>query len=785
MARGTQGESGALGAGAIPPPPSFVPAPVPDKRLAGVRNDEHYRVRIANLNGINEHNQLYHGTLLKGYKQSLDGILLEFKLDGGNVKDLLDDRSEAQRMDETVDRLLDSPPELWATLDTEIDIVEKAMRRSVDLSHEYLQAKQEKLDDDFERRGHDPGREQAVKTWLSRLERVRRLRSWAREEVPKKADHKRAHAWRASHLARFMIYVFRSDLSDNTGPGGDILEMAPHHAKIFCDLWMARRRIKLYPKDHPRHPQGGPKAGVTDCRGIIIVCPPRHSKTQIGAAFVTLSICQNPRLQCKLGHAIEDKATENLGLIKQCFDPGNARGRRCLSLFPHELDKKGNNARKMRIKLKERTKNSTATADGIMSGVGGTNADIIWPDDPVDPKAVNEETYRNKNHMIFTQQWLTRFQGAEPFLIMTLTLWHEDDTGARMIQGAIDKKLPFAVSTQAVGGPHTSPPFRALWDRYPAHRLRQIYNQMADPSGWAAQYQANPNPESLRIVKKVALFLSSFGDFARPTSCDARDCGVCHQCQMAQHREFMRQATFDLSVDPAATNTVKSDMAGLLWAGVGDLVRVVRDEHGQERKSRRVIRILEGREFHATQSEMVEHVGDYMQMGHKVHRLHVETVSGFAATAEMFSNRYGVEVIRHTPRNQNKTQRLKNVAPMVDASLEAHGLPPPVVEFPGQLDADGTLVPIPGMDIPKVLYQILNAGNTGKAHFLDCFTQFLRFHSGDIGVGEFELSAQVVAVRELQSTGRPKRFDGQRVRLNGEERPKLSAPEEELAWLMR
>jgi hypothetical protein len=723
--------------------------------------------------------------LPKGYKQTIDGIMARAKLWGIDPKDIIDQRTDAQMAAETAERLIENAEAIFEVAEPQAEALERIMRRAVELLQERIEAAREAQEEEADRLR---GKAEAAERLLAMMGRVGRLRRWARDEVPADADHRRAHAWRASHPGRFAAWVFRSDLPGGTTPDAALLEIAPHHAKILYDLWVAEKRVKFYPKGSPHFPQGGPKYGVLNCKGLIVVTPPRHGKTVLGAAWLTLRICENPRLQCKLNHAVEDKALDNLAYVGSCFrgyghKESTASGRRREALFPqHRLASKDNNTHKMRLHLPERTKNPTVTANGVTSGVGGSNADIQWWDDPVDPKAVHEETYRERNHHLLTQQWMTRFQGDHPFLLVTATLWHEDDTISRLVKLCESRSLPYAQSTQAVGGPNTKPPFFSLWDKYPPRRLREIYAAMEDPSGWAAQYMANPRPEELRVVKRLAFYLSGFGDCKSPTDCGGRSCGSCHHCLLRQHHEFVRNSEKHLSLDPAGTNTTKSDKAGLLWLGRGEIVHAESRDGVTVRNSVQRIRVLDAMEFNANQTECAAAAATFAAH-HPVDYLHIETISGYRATYEIFKNQFpNVDrVICHSSHgNKNKVQRLKNVAGLVDDSFRDAGLNPPVVEFPGVLDEQGRIVCDPRYK--WAADQILNAGVTGKDCILDALTQALQHLQSQVDAGAGVLTQQIAASqKERGFYGRPARFT-ERIGIQLRP-PKRCAAAEEVAWL--
>src|SRR5690606_27760932 len=116
-----------------------------------------------------------------------------------------------------------------------------------------------------------------------------------------------------------------------------------------------------------------------------------------------------------------------------------------------------------------------------------------------------------------------------------------------------------------------------------------------------------------------------------------------------------------LSIDPSATNSEKSDKAGVVYLGEGFVTW--RDKNGVVHEEKR-IRILDAFEIRANQSEIVEHARTYTR-DHPTDYVHIETRAAFHATAELWQSRWGTDVIRHDPTNQKKGVRLKSCAPML------------------------------------------------------------------------------------------------------------------------
>jgi predicted phage terminase large subunit-like protein len=127
---------------------------------------------------------------------------------------------------------------------------------------------------------------------------------------------------------------------------------------------------------------------------------------------------------------------------------------------------------------------------GVGSPPTGTGFNLIVIDDPVRRREDAEsETLREKVWDWYTDDLYSRLE-PDGAIVLIMTLWHEDDIGARAVAsepGWVVLKLP-AISDEGA----------ALWpERYDAEALGRIRDVMSRNEGarsWEALYQQNPTP---------------------------------------------------------------------------------------------------------------------------------------------------------------------------------------------------------------------------------------------------------------------------------------------------
>ncbi len=409
----------------------------------------------------------------------------------------------------------------------------------------------------------------------------------------------------------------------------------------------------------------------------------------------------------------------------------------------------------------ERTRDPQLRAIGIKTGIGGANMDYQWWDDPVDKKERDQPAERERTHRRLTHDVLRRLQGEHPFVLITSTLWHEDDAVARMIADAsAGRGSRFDVLKMACGGPVEKPGlprWHALWpEMYPSHKLKKFYEDMHSPTDYAAQYMGDPRPEESRLVKKIAYYVS------KPPETD--DDKVVSQAlaQMEAHRKFLATSQFHLSIDPAATgreNAVRTtDKAGLIYAACGTISTEESKDGQTVTMQRRIIRILDAREFYAGPTQAVEEIAGYAA-SRKVDMIHIEQVGFSVMIAESVRERFGLspsQVVGHKPGNKNKKERLKAVVPMLDDSLRDQGLGAAAVEFPGVLLPDGTIGPSP--EYEWLALSILDFGAVKGDHAVDAVTQLCKYLLGEVDLGDGDVTVAVMQEQVLSEDDRKRAF---------------------------
>ena len=681
---------------------------IPPSKIGGKVNPEHYRIRLAHINLVAEAAVKRGGAIPFNVESLTKMIEREASMAGLDAASIADARSEGDKMVAAVNRLLDEGDKdsIFEHTDEELDIMLGAIEEFVegDVSAIHL----------IEDRIAASAREKIErgKKWLNRLRRVKRLREYAKHPIPPSIKKKISDspklqaAWESTHILRYMIYVGRSStLSHKTDKGlkTNIYRFGKHHLRFAVDTWEARTGCDYYEGHiHLR--------GRRPNKGVILIAPPGHGKSEFASHYLALEININPNTQALYIHAIADKAQEQKAHVARLFERDTSAGRRNLSLWHHVLDKSDNNKTKMRLKLPERTKSPTVTATGIMSAQLGADTNIQILDDIVPQSDVDQPTERDRRFKILSGTFGTRQRGQDTFRIVIGTFWHHDDALSRLWKTS-DRSDLYLCSKQYTGGPSSSPPFFPLWPEvFPASELRRRFQEMnCNISLWSANYMGNPITEEARLIKKLA-----YNDPDDPV-----------------HQDFMASATYHVTVDPTATNKETSDKAGLLYVAVGEVPTVtVKDgetKFGYVYKAR----IIDYKEIRVNQVELADTVARYAST-HPVYQVHIETRSGFSATADILQNKWGIEAVRHDPGPKNKEQRLKQCAGVIDNSLQGLAA---LVEFPGVLMSDSKV----GQDEKhKPFYQqFLDFGYAADDHCVDALTQLVNhlLRSGTLVAG--------------------------------------------------
>lgn len=781
----------------------------PLRHADGTINRLHFQSRLGYVNRKQLEALAGDGRGIQGYEALKRGILAEAEMLGLTDRDVMDERSDHDRTTDLIRQLLDNPQSLFEAADKTLDALELQIRTIVDESDVRLSDVRSDLETkvaEYRGRKHESEQERLRlgKQWLNLLHRLSRLRRLVKNKVPQMGDRwewQRDKSWDAAYEAswpwRVAIYVYRSDLeNESEKPESQVLRMARHHAIICTDVWGARygvgfRKATRDKSEIDNHPElfvsGDPRARVDILvtkrpvyRGVVVICPPGHGKSTFGQGWLLTEMISNPRMQGFMVHAVEPEAKKNFAHIKAAFDVGTVIGRRCVSLFDLRLDRKvSNKDDSMRLMLRERTRDPQLRAKGVRSGVGGSNCLIQWWDDPVEQEEAKQSDAREATHKKLAGEYLSRQRSGNTFVLVTATLWHHDDAVARLVRDIRLRKIKWELSLQSVGGPRSTPPFKPLWpEEYPAAKLKQRYGEMNDPQGWSAQYMANPKPEELRIVKRIALY-----DPRQPT-----------------HAGFLSRSQFHLSLDPSATSkdSVKrhTDKSGLVYAAVGD-VMIEREGGGVEATTR--IRIIDAKEFYASPLESVDAIAEYAK-DNRVDMVHYEQIGTIGTTiGDLICNRYGLsssQVIGHKFGNKSKEIRLRACAAMLDDSTRDQGLPGAVVEFPCVwVNKEGDEVdPMkiePGDEARPVIdprlswfeQQVVNFGAVSGDHALDACTQLCLHLRGEVDVGAGGIVTQAINYEPTTQAGTWRRRMEESYRESDQVKPEGDVWKEEMAFL--
>jgi hypothetical protein len=649
-----------------------------------------------------------------------DWVATEAKMNGIDPKRLKDTRTEGEIIDDAVNRLVDHEESIDEMADSEHDILLKAIRLEMD-----------KCDKECEELAEAPGSEASdiraikkpvkvrklvLKKWIARIELVRALRDRAKNKVPAGTKPSLKRAREMAHPLRYMLWVGR--------PGGASRKhfiIGKHHCVMAKYLYFGLKGEVLDPKTGKWVPLNKP--------GVFYILPPGHGKSAFAGHTISLMLSENPRLRCAFVHAQEDMAKDNLKMVAANFNPDEACGRRNLALFPG-LEIEQQSAKEFRLKLAERQKSPTIMASGVTGAKSGTDVDIFWPDDPCDQKLADQPAERERAWDRLNGTWRRRKRGSKGhFEIYTSTLWHHDDPTAKMLNLIRGGQAKFHLCRMKCGGPKDN--FTPLWpEEYPRNFLEQTYTQMRNPRLYATIYESNPQPEDLRKIKRLAYY--------DPAT--------------EEHRRFLETSVNHISLDPTAKRDEKCDKAAFVYCAMGDIVRAGTDEYSYEKR----LRVLDGRQFHASQSEGVDEIIGYAEH-HITHYIHVETRSAFDATREFFEKE-GLDVTCHDPKNRKKGLRLADVAPMLDDSLRDKGFPGAVVEFPGRTDENGRVVADPESPLKWLEEQILDFGVAVEDHAVDALTQLAQHLGPELRVNVGSVTEAIQQRRRESGDPRIRRY---------------------------
>jgi predicted phage terminase large subunit-like protein len=137
-------------------------------------------------------------------------------------------------------------------------------------------------------------------------------------------------------------------------------------------------------------------------------------------------------------------------------------------------------------------------ARGVQNPPTGTGFNLIVIDDPVKRREEAEsETYREKVWDWYTDDLYNRLEPSGK-LVLVMTLWHEDDLGARAVASEPERWTVLKLPAISEAG-------QALWpERYTVEDLERIRGVMSQNEGersFEALYQQNPRPREGSLFK--------------------------------------------------------------------------------------------------------------------------------------------------------------------------------------------------------------------------------------------------------------------------------------------
>lgn len=694
----------------------------PPMMVAGKRNPEHLRWQMA-LYSFQHIRSLYgQGDMGKGNTPAsmVDWVSTEAAMNGIDPKKLKDTRSDAVIIEDAVARLVENEESAGELTDTEYDLLLRAIKIEMDKSDRECEELAEAPNSDaaIRRDIKKPVkiRKLILKKWMARIEMVRALRDRAKHAVPPGTKPGLKRAREMAHPLRYMLWVGR--------PGGGSRKhfiIGKHHCIMAQYLYFGRTGEVLDPSTGKWCPCKKP--------GVFYILPPGHGKSAFAGHAISLMLSQNPRLRCVFVHAQEDMAQLNLQMVAGNFDPEQASGRRNRSMFDlPEIEE--SSSKKFRFRLPERQKSPTIVAAGMTAAKSGADVDIFWPDDPCDQKLAEQPAERVRVFDRLNGTWRRRKRGSKGhFEFYTSTMWHHDDPTARTLAQIRAGQAKYHLCRMPCGGPKDN--FKALWpEEYPSQYLKDTYTEMRNPRLYATVFECNPQPEELRKIKRLAYY--------DPTT--------------EEHKRFLESAVNHVSLDPTAKKDEKCDKASFVYCGMGDIVTEVGGVYSYDKR----LRVLDARQFHASQAEGVDEVIAWAEF-HSTHYIHVETRSGFDASREFFE-REGFDVIGHDPKNRKKGLRLADVAAMLDDSLRDKGFPGAVVEFPGKPDENGRVVADPEGQVKWVEDQILDFGVAVEDHAVDALTQLCQHLGPELRVNVGTVTEQIQKQRRESNDPRIKQY---------------------------
>lgn len=687
--------------------PANIDAPIeglPPKRVDGKPNASYYAALLGWLNDAQARSIKDNGYGIRDFEATQKSILAEGKVNGFDPDAVVDNRPESVKLREVASMFLNGDFPMLEMRDEELAALDRLMIAAIDDIEKDIEATVKKHQGDYdseERTRRLAARLQQGKAWRDRIAKVKRLKDLARNPIPKclshRENHIQRHAMSASRLLRYMLYTMRTNLSSQQATGGtaSFIQISHHHRKMALGAYKAHHSYDIT-KD-------GFVKRAKRTTGLMFIVPPGHSKTTMVIAIIADALSENPYLKVLISHAKELNASDNLVYLTAFFQTDSPTGRRNHALYENLPPVKEATKFRMILQTDEQSRSPTVSANGATAKVGGVDADILWEDDVVDVAERDSETLRDSKKQAVNALGDRLRDSNTSFRYVSATAWHEDDANMARVKMIYDGKLDMHLVKMGCGGPSGVPQFAPLWpEMYPASYLRTKYEM--DPLLYSATYMSNPRSEELQIVKKLRFYDPS----------------------TETHKEFLNGSINYLSVDPAATAREKSDKAGIIYAGLGD----VSDGERSERR----LRIYDARQITADPEGAKQFIYGFA-FGHKVDYVAIEEVGFSGSMRVAINNELGIDCIPCPTMSKSKELRLKAVAPLLEDKRhsEAHG--GAVVEFPGVRNQHGTLVCDPQFE--WLARQFYRFGSIKDDHGLDAVNQLVAYltRTGELQAG--------------------------------------------------
>ena len=256
--------------------------------------------------------------------------------------------------------------------------------------------------------------------------------------------------------------------------------------------------------------------GVADgnIKKLLVLMPPRHGKSElVSRRFPAYMFGRNPDLNViGASYSMSLAAKMNREIQRIIVDP------RYQAVFPNVRLGTGKDDTKNDINYLKNTEifeiadyRGMYRAAGVGTGITGMGYDLGSIDDPVkDQDAAMSKVQRDRAWEWFTSTFFTRAQ-KNAALIVTLTRWHEDDLGGRILS-KIEKKEPGFENWEVLCLPAEAKEIRhpadkrnpgdALWpDMFNKKQLADIRNTIGS-SWWNSLYQQSPSSEQGNIIQR-------------------------------------------------------------------------------------------------------------------------------------------------------------------------------------------------------------------------------------------------------------------------------------------